>query len=152
MSADPLVTIYVPCRNYGRFLKQSVDSVINQLYPNWELIIIDEASTDDTQQIAKSLSDTDSGRIKFIHNKEPLGLQKLANAVLGIANGKYMMRLDADDWLDECALLLMVSKLEKSAKAGLVYGNYFYTDEDGRVLGMEKHHKHYDDEDYNDDC
>ena len=104
MSSDPLVTIYIPCRNYGRFLKQSVDSVFSQQYKNWELIIIDEASSDDTSSISQDLTNKHSDRIKFIKNKEPMGLQKLANHVLNIANGKYMMRLDADDWLDESAL------------------------------------------------
>jgi len=137
MSSDPLVTIYIPCRNYGRFLKQSVDSVFSQQYKNWELIIIDEASSDDTSSISQDLTNKHSDRIKFIKNKEPMGLQKLANHVLNIANGKYMMRLDADDWLDESALLLMVTKLESSKKAGLIYGNYYYTDIQGKVIGVE---------------
>ena len=48
-----------------------------------------------------------------------------------------MVRLDADDWFEESAILLMVSKLEKTPKAGLVYGNYYYTDEDGKIIGIE---------------
>ena len=50
-------------------------------------------------------------KIKFIDNKAPIGLQKLANKVLSMANGKYMMRFDVDDWLDESAIFLMVNKL-----------------------------------------
>ena len=51
-----------------------------------------------------------------------------------------MVRLDADDWFDESALILMVSKLEKTPKAGLVYGNYYYTDKEGKILGIENRH------------
>ena len=78
---------------------------------------------------------------QFIKNDKPMGLQKLANYVLGIAKGKYMIRLDADDWLDEIALYLMVHKLENSKNAGIIYGNYYYTNEDGKVLGVELRHK-----------
>lgn len=138
---NPLVTVYVPCRNYGRFLTQCAESVLTQLYTNWELILVDEASEDDTASIAENLHQRCPDRITVIRNSEPLGLQKLANRVLGMANGKYMMRLDADDWLDEGALLLMVSKLEASPDAGLVYGNYFYTNAEGEVLGVERRHR-----------
>ena len=51
----PLVTVYIPCRNYGRFLTDSVTSVFEQLYENWELIIVDEGSTDDTYKNALKL-------------------------------------------------------------------------------------------------
>ena len=133
----PLVTIYIPCRNYGNFLSQAAESVINQAYQSWELIIIDEGSSDDTSKIAKKISKKDPNKITFIKNKKPKGLQKLANEVLSIANGKYMMRLDADDWLDESALFLLVSKLEATKNAGLVYGNYYYTDAHGKILDVE---------------
>ena len=141
MKSEPLVTIYIPCRDYGHYLEQAVQSVFNQIYSNWELIIIDEASSDDTSILAKELQSQNRAQINIIINDKPMGLQKLANHVLSIANGKYMMRLDADDWLDEAAIFLMVNKLESSDKAGLVYGNYYYTDPDGKVLDVEFRHK-----------
>ena len=52
---QPLVTVYIPCRNYGHFLDQAAESVINQVYENWELIIIDEGSKDDTSKIAQKI-------------------------------------------------------------------------------------------------
>ncbi|MGE3149654.1 MAG: glycosyltransferase family 2 protein, partial [Pseudorhodoplanes sp.] len=137
MSA-PIVTVYIPCRNYGRYLEQSVRSVLGQLYKHWELFIVDEASDDDTAVVAERCRALDPERIKIIKNRSPIGLQRLANHVLGRANGKYFMRLDADDWLDESALLLMVAKLQSDPQLGLVYGNYFYTDASGNVLGMER--------------
>ena len=137
MSSESLVTIYIPCRNYGNFLTQSVESVFNQSYTNWELVIINEASDDNTSEIAKGLCEREPKKTTFIDNKKPLGLQKLANLVLSQANGKYMMRLDADDWLDENALLLLVTKLESSDDLGLVFGNYYYTNQEGSVIGVE---------------
>lgn len=141
MNSSPLVTVYIPCRNYGCFLKQSVESVFEQLYTHWELIIVDEASTDNSVEVAQELCRIHPDKVTLIQNKNAIGLQRLANHVLGIAKGKYMVRLDADDWLDECALLLLVAKLESTPDTGLVYGNYFYTDPDGQVLGMERRHK-----------
>ena len=137
MIKSSLVTIYIPCRNYGHYLSQAINSVISQVYENWELIIIDEGSSDDTSKIAKEYQKIYPKKITFIENKEPIGLQKLANKVLRIAKGKYMMRLDADDWLDESAIFLLVNKLEGTKNAGLVYGNYYYTDSDGKILDVE---------------
>jgi glycosyltransferase involved in cell wall biosynthesis len=140
MNLKSLVTVYIPCRNYGKFLSKSIDSVLSQLYINWELFIIDEGSTDDSVKIASEYLNKYPKKIKLIKNEKPIGLQKIANNILGISNGKYMVRLDADDWFDESALILMVSKLEKTPKAGLVYGNYYYTDKEGKILGIENRH------------
>ena len=134
----PLVTVYVPCRNYGLYLSKAIDSVMAQLYSNWELFIINEGSSDNTKDIALTYVNRCPKQITLIDNKKPTGLQKLANVALSKANGKYMLRLDADDWLDENALLIMVAKLEATPDVGLVYGNYFYTDSQGNVLGFER--------------
>ena len=141
MKSNPLVTLYIPCRNYGKYLVQCINSVINQVYESWELIIINEGSSDNSSEIAIEYEKKFPNKIKFIDNKYPIGLQKLANKVLSMANGKYMMRLDADDWLDESAIFLMVNKLEATKNAGLVYGNYYYTNEDGKILDVEFKHR-----------
>jgi len=134
----PIVTVYVPSHNYGPYLRQAVESVRTQLYPNWELLIVDEGSTDDTWAIASELTRLDPERIRCIRHDAPLGLQKVANKVLALARGKYLMRLDADDWLDESALLLLTAKLESDSRLGLAYGNYFYVRADGEVIGIER--------------
>tara|TARA_B100001059_G_scaffold81784_1_gene79836 strand:- start:9307 stop:10680 length:1374 start_codon:yes stop_codon:yes gene_type:complete len=137
MKSPPLVTIYIPSKNYGKFLEKSIQSVISQIYTNWELIIIDEGSSDNTKTIAKNFVKKYPSKIKFIRNNKPVGLQKIANNVLDNANGKYMIRLDADDWLNEIAIFIMVEKLENNLNAGIAYGNYFYTDENGKIIGVE---------------
>ena len=134
---SPLVTIYIPCHNYGRFLNKALSSVESQLYKNWELFIIDDGSNDNTSSIINNFKQSNRDRVKIIVNTTPIGLQRIANKILGIANGKYIIRLDADDWLEETALLLMVAKLESNKKLGLVYGNYFYTNEMGDIIGFE---------------
>jgi glycosyltransferase involved in cell wall biosynthesis len=134
------ITIYIPSHNYARYLSQSVESVITQSFNDWFLYIIDEGSTDDTLIIAKRFQESHPDKIKVIHNKEPLGLQKVANKVLSLSNSKYMMRLDADDWLDENALSCMINKLEKNQNAGIVFSGYFYTNEEGAIIGTETKH------------
>jgi len=140
-SNNPLVTIYVPSRNYGKFLEKALKSIELQLYSNWELFIIDEASEDNTLVISEYFKLKVNQRVEIIKNRVPVGLQRLANNVLDLANGKYIIRLDADDWFDEMALLQMVSKLESNSDLGLVYGNYYYTDEKGNILNFERRNK-----------
>lgn len=140
-SDSPLVTVYIPCRNYGRFLERAVESVFNQLYSHWELFIIDEGSDDATADICARYATRDPDRIRIIRNEQPEGLQKVANTVLGQSRGAFIIRLDADDWFDESALLLMATKLSQNPDLGIVYGNYFYTDDNGNILGMERRHE-----------
>ena len=122
MKNNPLVTIYIPCRNYGKYLSQSIESVLNQIYTNWELFIIDEGSNDKTEEISKDYQKRHPSKIFFIKNSKPLGLQKVANKILAKASGKYMIRLDSDDWFHEIALYIMVKKLEDNNNAGIAYG------------------------------
>lgn len=78
VAAGPLVTVYVPCHNYARFLLQAVESVQRQLYANWEMIIFDEASEDETRRIAEALQGSDPDRIRVVCNEKPRGLQWIA--------------------------------------------------------------------------
>jgi glycosyltransferase involved in cell wall biosynthesis len=137
----PAVTVYIPSRDYGEFIGKAIASVRDQLYSDWELIIVDDASTDMTAAVAASACREDPARIRVVRFEEPCGIQRIANHVLGIARGRYIVRLDADDWFDESALLLMATKLDSDPSLGIVYGNYFYTDREGRVLGMERRRK-----------
>ena len=66
---------------------QCINSVINQVYESWELIIINEGSSDNSSEIAIEYEKKFPNKIKFIDNKYPMGLQKLANKVLSMANG-----------------------------------------------------------------
>ena len=140
-SKEPLVSVYIQSRNYGKYLDKSIESVINQIYKNWELFIIDEDSKDDILKIAKKYKNKYSKKITIIKNDKVLGLQRIANKIISIAKGKYIIRLDADDWLHEVALLIMVNKLEENSKAAIAYGNYFYTDEKGKIIGVEIRYK-----------
>ena len=137
----PLITVYIPCHNYGQYLQQAIDSVFGQSCQDFELIIVDDGSTDDTPTICEEARQRDPQRVKVVRHDDAQGLQYNANRVLEMARGKYVMRLDADDWLDESALLVMSHWLESNPDVALVYPNFFYVDARGRRLGVENRKK-----------
>ena len=137
MSRNPEITVYIPCKDYGKFLEKSINSVIDQSFTSWELFIINEGSKDKTSSISKKYQKKFPDKIFFIDNKKPTGLQKLANKVLSLAKGRFIIRLDADDWFDENALLVLYKKIESRKSYNLVYGNFFYCDIDGKIIDVE---------------
>lgn len=94
----PLISIIVPCYNIDNYLYYCVDNILNQTYQNWELILIDDGSTDQTPQICDKYAEKDK-RIKVIH-KPNGGLVSARNAGYEIAKGDWHMYIDGDDWID----------------------------------------------------
>lgn len=134
------VTVYVTSHNYGRFLGEAVDSILAQTLQSWELWIVDDGSSDDTYEIARRYADGDS-RISVIKHDKAKGLRASANEVLELARGQYVIRLDADDYFDESALLVLSNYLDQHSEVGLVYPNWTYVSEDGSFLGIERRKK-----------
>lgn len=133
-----LVTVYISSFNYGKYLDIAIRSVESQSFKAWELVLIDDGSTDNTAEIInEARRRIRSDRLVTVKNAKPLGLQKVANYCLGIAKGKYILRVDADDWLDESALLILVDQLESDDKAVVSFGNYVYVDGAGSPLAVE---------------
>ncbi|MEE0860261.1 MAG: glycosyltransferase family A protein, partial [Paludibacteraceae bacterium] len=92
-----LVSIIMPAYNSGRFIEQSIRSVLSQTYTEWELLIVDDCSTDDTPSIVASFKDK---RIHFQRNEHNMGAALSRNKAIQAAKGKYIAFLDADDkWL-----------------------------------------------------
>lgn len=129
---NDLVSIIMPSYNTARFIKDSIDSVLNQTYRNWELIIIDDCSTDESISIIKNINDK---RIILLENQENSGAAVSRNYGLRKANGKYIAFLDSDDlWLPE--------KLENQIRF-MESNNYVFTytcyeqiSEENRELGI----------------
>ena len=97
---NELVSIIMPSYNTAKFISQTIESVLAQTYTNWELIIVDDCSTDNTDEVVKSfLSDN---RIKYIKNEKNSGAAVSRNRALREAKGKWIAFLDSDDlWLPE---------------------------------------------------
>jgi len=90
----PRVSVILPVRNGKPYLPQAVESILGQTFPDFELIVIDDASADSTPEYLAGLADP---RVRVIRNKENLGISRTLNTALGLARGEYIARQDADD-------------------------------------------------------
>ena len=118
MNTDlPLISVIMPCFNAEKYLATSISSVINQSYSNWELIIINDGSTDNSLPVIKTFTDN---RLRVI-NQSNTGVCKARNNGLITAHGKFIAFLDADDtWHTEC-LRKLYSALLIHSEAALAY-------------------------------
>lgn len=129
-----LVSVIMPSYNTGKYIKKSIESVLAQSYKNWELIIVDDCSRDDTDKIvAKFLNDS---RIKYLKNDENKGAAFSRNRALREVKGKWVAFLDSDDlWYPE--------KLEKQIhfmienNYSFSYTNYEEIDSEGKKTGVK---------------
>lgn len=98
----PLITVVTPCHNAGGMISHTIESVLNQTYSDWEMLIVDDCSTDDSEEIIKRHQAKDK-RIRYFKTEEPSGSPSLPrNIGIENANGKYIAFLDSDDlWLPE---------------------------------------------------
>lgn len=133
----PLVTVYLTNHNYGQYLRQSVESVLGQTLQDFELLIIDDGSTDDSREIIGEYESDPRVTVIFQQNK---GLNVTNNIALRTARGKYIMRLDADDYLDAHALQILSGVMEREADVGMVFPDYFLVDAEGGVIELVRRH------------
>ncbi len=126
MITEPLVSIITPAYNHEKYIGDCIKSVQNQIYTNWEMIIINDGSTDKTLSVAQSFAEKDS-RIR-IFSQENVGIFRLAdtyNFALKQAKGTYIAVLEGDDiWLSE-KLAWQVPTLEQNDNAVLSWGKAF---------------------------
>lgn len=137
MLNQPLVTVYITNYNYGNYIEQAVQSVLNQTLKDFELIIIDDGSTDGSKAIIETYAQ--NPKISIIYQKNK-GLNITNNVALKAAKGKYIVRLDADDYFEEHALKEMSDVLEKKPEIGLVFPNYYIVDASNNIVSEIKRH------------
>jgi glycosyltransferase involved in cell wall biosynthesis len=136
-TTTPMVTVYITNHNYEKYIRHSIDSVLSQSFTSYELIIIDDGSTDNSRNIIREYSRNSKVKIVFQKNK---GLNATNNIALNLARGKYIMRLDADDYLHKNALLLMSNHLERDKDIVMVFPDYYVVDKDGQMISHEHRH------------
>lgn len=127
---QPLVSVIMPAYNCERYIEIAIRSVIAQTYQNWELLVIDDGSTDSTPEIVETLASVDA-RIKLIRNPVNIGVAKTRNKGFVLSRGHFVALLDSDDvWYP--------NKLEKqlllAQKTGaeIIYCSYAIVDENGQ--------------------
>ena len=129
---DGLVSVIMPSWNTGKFIAESIQSVIDQTYKNWELLIVDDCSTDNTDQVVASFNDD---RIRYLKNKKNSGAALTRNKAIREARGEWIAFLDSDD-------LWFPKKLERQIKFmkknNLVfsYHEYVKIDEESKQLNI----------------
>ncbi len=131
-AATPLVSVVLPVYNGGRFIAKAIDSIVAQTYTNWELIIIDDASTDNTITIINTYSD---GRIKLLRNSQNSKIVYSLNKGIAAATGVYIARMDADDICLPARFEKQVDFLENHKDYDVVDCLQEYIDEEGKPTG-----------------
>lgn len=118
MYNQPLVSVIINCHNGGIYLHEAINSVINQTYKTWEIIFLNNASTDNTKDIIFSYQ---NHKIKYYENAEKVTLGKARNQALNYSNGDYIAILDSDDiWLPE-KLELQIELMVNNKDIGFSY-------------------------------
>lgn len=125
----PKVSIIMPTYNSNpEYLRKAIDSVMDQLYPNWELCIADDCSTTDIDDVLNEYPDP---RIMTVWRSENGGISSASNTALNMADGKYVVFLDHDDTLSPDALYRVVRAFADNPKAKIVYSDSDLISEDG---------------------
>lgn len=114
----PLVSVIIPCYNMGQFIWDAINSVLSQTYKNFEIIVVNDGSTDSTKEILEGVSNS---KIKVIHTSNQ-GLSEARNIAIKNSSGYFILPLDSDDKISEKYLELAVNAFEANPSLTLVYG------------------------------
>ena len=123
---NPLVSVIMNCHNGEKYLDQSVKSIIDQTYSNWELIFWDNQSTDNSKKIIHKFTDD---RIKYFKSENFKKLYESRNLAIQKAQGKFVSFLDTDDMWVQDKIEKQVNFLEQNTDYEIVYSNYYILDE-----------------------
>jgi glycosyltransferase involved in cell wall biosynthesis len=131
MSSKPSISVIIIFLNEERFIREAIESVFAQTYDNWELLLVDDGSTDDSTQIALNYAEQYPGKVRYLEHPghQNLGMSASRNLGIRYAEGEYIAFLDADDvWLPH-KLEEQMAILDSHPDAGAVYGTtqYWYS-------------------------
>ncbi|QIZ52424.1 glycosyltransferase [Dickeya zeae] len=137
--ASPLISIGIPAYNHAAFIKETIESALNQSIKNIEIIIVDDASTDDTAKIASAYVGKDP-RVKFIQNEKNLGPAKTTEILLANAEGKYFSPVPSDDFLAPDKYEKLLKVIEADPEMAFVFNDVIFVDENSHEI---KHNNHF---------
>lgn len=141
-SAEPLVSVIMPCYNSASYIGRAIDSVIRQTYRNWELLIGDDASTDDTGSIIKRYKDH---RIKQFHFQHRSGAVTVRNSLIRRSKGDFIALQDADDFSQDARLAMQINELQTHSTVGMVGCQVAYVKKNGKILRISEKPLNYRD-------
>lgn len=127
----PKVSVILTAHNYGKYLDHAIRSVLNQTYQDFELVIVDDGSTDYTGDVLRAYVESPKVRVLRL---DRVGLPAAANAGAAVSIGEYLIRLDADDYFDENILLVQAHFLDTHPQIHMVFPDYYRVDAHGGIL------------------
>ena len=128
---DPVISVIMGIYNCGDTLSEAIECIVNQTFSDWELIMCDDGSNDDTYEIAISYKEKYPEKIIVLQNEKNRGLNYTLNKCLKQAKGKYIARMDGDDVSVENRLFKEISFLENNPEYAIVSSPMIYFDENG---------------------
>lgn len=121
------VSVIVPCYNYGRFLSKCITSILCQSIKDFEIIVINDCSTDETTEVLTQFRE--NPKIKIIHHKSNKGFPKSVNEGVDLTEGEYITMISADDYLmNNSALAILSGVMDIHPEVGFVHSAYYLVD------------------------
>ncbi len=133
----PIVTIVIPTFNRADFLKESIHSVLSQTFTDFELIVVDDGSTDHTEEVVREFS-----KVRYVACTENSGVSHARNLGIGMARGRYICFLDSDDLWIKNKLETQILWMESHADCQVCYTDEIWIRKGVRVNPMNKHRKY----------
>jgi glycosyltransferase involved in cell wall biosynthesis len=131
----PTVSVIIPTYNQANFIDKAIESVLSQTYQDFEIIVINDGSTDNTEEIIRGFKDK---RVKYVKKYKNKGISVARNIGIKVARGKYIALLDSDDeWLPEKLDKQIKILQDESPELGVVYSNLCYIDENGKNMNRK---------------
>jgi hypothetical protein len=138
---EPRVTFVVPCYNYGRFVGQAIESLLDQTFTALELIVVDDASTDDTPRVLERYAA--DPRVTIIRHTQNMRHLRSYNEGLALARGEFMGLMSADDFcVRRDAVERQVACFDANPRVGYVASSYALTDQDGNIEWVKGRWEH----------
>ncbi|WP_285401817.1 glycosyltransferase family 2 protein [Luteibacter sp. ME-Dv--P-043b] len=135
----PLVSVYIPTRNRSALLRRAVDSVLAQSYPRIEILICDEASTDDTAEVVDAYAQRHPGRFTYLRNDTPQGACRARNRCIEHATGTYVTGLDDDDLFHPQRIACLV-ELYRRHDVSFVCSRFRYFQDEAQIAALRGRH------------
>ena len=118
MLPDPRVSVVIPAYNHGAWIEETLEAVVRQTFTEWEAIVVDDGSTDDTGEVARRFAP----RVRYVR-QENAGVSAARNNGLAKTTGRYVTFLDSDDLFRPNGLEVLVAALDRDPSLGMVYGS-----------------------------
>jgi glycosyltransferase involved in cell wall biosynthesis len=134
-SDSPKISIIIPTYNRARYIAEAIKSVQGQTLVEWEMIVIDDGSADDTEKIVREIVAADP-RISYFKNEKNMGIAKTRNRGVSLAKADYVAMLDSDDvWASQDKLVKQLSFFLNNENLGIIGTNASFMDENGKTVG-----------------